>query len=271
MLTLAPNLTQRPYQWTGWKAMQSLKQLITQYVEDADSYLVYGYDGPEIHLCSIWKGPVPEGVLASYSQEQNDADKADFEAHFKPTANWSLEKREKDGRQVMRISTATPGRLFRLRAIAFTTSAPASLHNDQPDETPYDDATVKEYDVNGALLTSDFSTAVKTVLDFESHNDYDLIGGWTEVDDSIHGTGLGQWSIAVLAAPDLPAAWGGCIDFVSEVDLAALQDRRLTTDGRASTTIKYDPVYHSGKLRFIIRHPAGVGVAGLRRVEVRAQ
>jgi len=258
-LSISQNLTQRSYQWTAWKGVKNVKSFSCQFDEDAETYTVYGYDGPEVHLCKIWKGAVPDGVLSVYSQEQNDADKADFETHYKDTANWPLEKREKDGRLVARISTATSGHLFRLRAYSFKTCNPSTLHNCKPDGSSYGDVTITEFDGNGDVITgSDFTASVKTYIDFEAQQDIELIGGWSEIDDSIHGSGMGAWYLSCIAAPDVPAQYGGCIDFISEADLGALQDKRIVTDGRSSALIKYDPTYHSGKIRIIIKHPAGV-------------
>jgi len=67
--------------------MYVLKGFAPQYHDDGTVYDIWGYDGPEIHLCTIWKDIVPESVIPAYSQGQNDSDKADFEANFKPFAN----------------------------------------------------------------------------------------------------------------------------------------------------------------------------------------
>jgi len=97
-LALAPHLTQRVYTWTNWKLQLATRQFRPQFDEDAESYLIYGYDGPEVHLCTIYRGAVPHGVLAEYSQEQNDIDRVDFEANYKGISNQRLELRTVDGR-----------------------------------------------------------------------------------------------------------------------------------------------------------------------------
>lgn len=96
-IVLAPNFTQRNYSWTGWKAVQFWKNLVTQFDDDGTIYTIYGYDGPEVHLCTIWKGAVPDGVVASYSQTQNDSDKSDFETNFKSLANSMIIPKATDG------------------------------------------------------------------------------------------------------------------------------------------------------------------------------
>ena len=78
--------------WSWFKPMIADKSFVVQYEEDGEVYLVYGYDPPEVCSCLIWKGVLPQGVVADgYSQVQNDADKADFEADFKPYANRSID------------------------------------------------------------------------------------------------------------------------------------------------------------------------------------
>ena len=85
---IAAHYTQRTYSWTDWKAVYASKRLLAQFDDDGLTYTIWGYDGPEVHLCSIWKGDVPHGIVeGGYAQEQNDADRADFEANVKPAGN----------------------------------------------------------------------------------------------------------------------------------------------------------------------------------------
>jgi hypothetical protein len=85
-------MPQRANYWTWFKPLIAYKSIVVQYEEDANTYLVYGYDVPEVLSCTIWKGSLPSSVIAGgYSQAQNDADKADFEANFKPYANRSID------------------------------------------------------------------------------------------------------------------------------------------------------------------------------------
>lgn len=88
-------LTVRESRWTVWKTVQSVKTLVTQYEDDNNTYTIWGYDGPEVHVCQIFKGSVPESALSAYSQEQNDSDRTDFETHYLSTANASLDSKIK--------------------------------------------------------------------------------------------------------------------------------------------------------------------------------
>jgi hypothetical protein len=83
---------QRSGNWAWFKPLITSKTIKVQYEEDDNTYLIYGYDIPEVLTCTLWKGTVPSSVIDSgYSQATNDADKAAFEASFKPYANRSID------------------------------------------------------------------------------------------------------------------------------------------------------------------------------------
>jgi hypothetical protein len=78
------------------------KALLTQFTEAAGSYTIFAYDIPLVYLCTIWKGEVPHGVVSGgYSQAQNDADRAEFEADWKESSNKALQAHEIDGRAIV--------------------------------------------------------------------------------------------------------------------------------------------------------------------------
>jgi len=86
------NMPQRSGNWAWFKPLIASKTVKVQFDEDADSYLIYGYDIPEVLVCTIWKGAVPEGVVSGgYAQATNDANKTDFETNFKPYSNRSID------------------------------------------------------------------------------------------------------------------------------------------------------------------------------------
>lgn len=82
--------TQKYYRWTNWKTILVAKALVYQYDDDGTIYTIYGYDGPEVHVTSIYKGTVPYAVVNGYSQAQNDSDKSDFETNYLAGANLPL-------------------------------------------------------------------------------------------------------------------------------------------------------------------------------------
>jgi hypothetical protein len=234
-----------------------------QYDDDGAIYTVYFYDGPEVHLCTIWKDVVPDGILGcGYSQAQNDSDKSDFETNYKPTANTAITKRAADGRMVSVHSIVKYTKNFSLRAFSFQTSTPSSMHNCSP-TAAMGDVTMKCYDGSGTDVTSSPSTAVKTVLDLEPSFLYEVIGGWVDIPDAsrtaIATDGPQTWYMSAIGVPDVPGAYGGSIPFVHEVDLALIPtgSSHVVSDGRATSLMIPNGTYHTGKLRWIVKHPTG--------------
>jgi hypothetical protein len=88
MVSIAPQFTQHSCRWTDWKVIYEIKHFIHQFEDDGTVYTIWGYDGPEVYLCNIWKETLPYSIADSgYTQEQNDLDKVDFETNFKAVSN----------------------------------------------------------------------------------------------------------------------------------------------------------------------------------------
>lgn len=97
---IAPPYTNRQYFWTDWKAMWTSKGGVPQYDDDGTIYEIWFYDGPEVHVCTIWKGSVPSSILSSYTQVQNDADKSDFETNYKAGFNKRISRTDNWGNPI---------------------------------------------------------------------------------------------------------------------------------------------------------------------------
>lgn len=105
-VTIAAQHTKRSYFWAAWKDIASTRSNHVQFDDDGSRYLIWLYDGPEVLLCTIWKTTVPDFVVrGGYTQDQNDADKADFEANFKPTANSAVVVKDALGRPITSLSS----------------------------------------------------------------------------------------------------------------------------------------------------------------------
>jgi hypothetical protein len=103
-VTLSTTYTQRQHWWSTMKVLATGKIMSMQYEDEGAHYTIWGYDGPEVHMCTIWKGTVPEGLSTSfggadpvYPQATNDADLADFEANYKANLNKALVKKNQIG------------------------------------------------------------------------------------------------------------------------------------------------------------------------------
>ncbi len=90
-VSIGPQYTIRNYRWTQWKTIKTAKSLIHQYDDDGVVYTIWGYDGPEVHICTIFKNEVPYNIInEGYSQSQNNSDKTDFETNYLSSANATL-------------------------------------------------------------------------------------------------------------------------------------------------------------------------------------
>lgn len=258
MIAISPSFTQREYKWTAWKAILSKKYLVTQYDEDVDRYLIYGYDGPEVHLCFIYKGEVPESVVNSgYSQVQNDADKTDFETNYKAAANAMLVPKDSDGSSLARGKVTKSGWHYQLHCIEFSTSKRAITHSTHEDESAINFSVMKAYKEDGSEITDDaeLNQAVKTTLTWEPTHTYDILGA--KFYQLVQPTeNIRMYS---GAAAHIPAAYGGNKRFVTGgFNLKFLPpEAGLDIDGRAPKTVYYDSVNHSGSFTMIFKHPAG--------------
>lgn len=154
-ITISNQLTQRFYTWTNWKVILSTKSGIHQYDDDGYIYTIYFYDGPEVHLCTIWKVTVPDGIIdGGYSQGQNDSDKLDFETNYKPFSNKPLVPKSAI---TLGYTTSTGSALTVIRATAYTeqtTNAQRSIVSSSVDDTSAGTGarTVKIYYYDQTLL-----------------------------------------------------------------------------------------------------------------------
>ena len=247
--------------WTDFKTLVASKGLLHQFVEDDNSVTPFAIDGNVAYKTFLVKAPESDvfPFTADYDKAANDADLADFEASFRASANRTLDPRASDGRLTVRDSTANRMANFKLRAISFITASTTGLHNVSPiTDADYGDVAVKLYDAAGALTTNE-SLAVKTVVDFEPHYDYEIIGGFIDLPSTLKDGTTNQWFISAVGVPDYPPAYFGQVDFVSEVNLEAVTNQRVISDGRAVSYMPYNyggnP--HTNLLRFTVKHPAG--------------
>lgn len=247
--------------WADFKSFVASKGLLHQFVEDSDTLTAFAIDGNVAYKAFLVKAPESNvyPFTPDYDKAANDADLAEFEASFRATGNRTLDPRASDGRLTVRQSTANRMGNFKLRAVTFVTAKSGSLHNVSPiTDADYGDVTVKLYDALGALTTNE-ADAVKTVVDFEPHYDYEIIGGFIDLPAELKGGATNQWYISAVGVPDYPPAYFGQVDFASEVNLEAVTNQRIISDGRAVSFMPYNyggnP--HTNLMRFTVKHPAG--------------
>lgn len=274
-LQIGSQYTQRIYRWTAWKAVYAVKGLPYQYEDDGLMYTIWTYDGPEVHICQIWKGTIPDAIVSNYDQATNDADKADFEASYKSLGNTTLSQIDTDGAQVVRIKAAKRGWSFWSVPVEITTSTLlGSLFCQDSSATNIPWISCKIYDGNNAeittagLLNANLNQCVKTVIDLEPTFNFEIIGGSLRI-NSNPSQDVRLW---LVAAPDIPVNMGGSKEFASGINLKFLAaDNSWEVDGRVTKAVTYDPTYHSGKIRIILKHPAGLQVNMMFVVELYRQ
>lgn len=260
-IALAPQYTQRNYTWTAWKAVYAVKGSLFQYDEDAILYTIWSYDGPDVHVCQIYKGEVPYTATGSYSQNQNDTDKTDFETNYKPSGNQSLYQSDTDGAQIVRQKAAKKGWTFWAVPVEITTSTlGGSMYCKDVAGIDIPGLSCKIYNGSDQEITTaglaniNLLTCVKTIIDFEPTFDYEIIGGALRI-NSNPAQDVRLW---IIGAPDIPAQYGGSKEFASGVNLKFVSsDGEFSVDGRVTKFIKYSASTHSGKLRILLKHPAG--------------
>ena len=248
-ITLAPQYTQREYRWTGFKAVAASHNLLVQYdAGDPDVYVVWGYDGPEVHLCTLWRTEVPPSVVAAgYTQAQNDADRAEFEAGYQAGANKSLAPTNADG---IPLDSAEP---------RLGTEVLYATHNFS-DKTTWFGESVR---VDGEVATDDgagtiWSLAHAFVIDMTHGKTFDeaqyVLDQQAENPSEPHGYAVVVKVDGNLQAERAPfAASGG--DY--EVDYAA--GNIVFFASQAGSTVTVDYSYATGSM-FLIKPDDGTDI-----------
>ena len=102
-VNFSSSYTQRQYYYTDWKNAHASRGGVPQSDSSDGVYQkVWFYDGPEIHYCQMWM----DGYAVTdpnYSQAQNDADLADYNANMASQCNLAIEQKLSDGR--IRVSS----------------------------------------------------------------------------------------------------------------------------------------------------------------------
>lgn len=235
--------------WTVIKEFVDNKNLSIQWFDDGTTYFLKAFDGYFWLECLLNKNNLNNDIL-------------EFESTYKALGNESFS--DIDGIPFMRLKTAKKGWTFWAVPIEITTSTlSGSVYSKNADDTDIPGITCKIYNSNdeeittAGLLNANLNTCVKTVMDFEPSFDYEMIGGALRV-NSNPSQDVRLW---VIGAPDIAAEYGGSKEFASGINLKFMAtDDVLEIDGRVTKYISYNSSTHEGKLRVLIKHPAGTQV-----------
>lgn len=182
-----------------------------------------------------------------------------------------------EGRQLMRAVVTAPSWHYSPRSLDFYTSKYKSLYNRSHygdgtiDGAPdMGDAYMSFFEASGAEIIKgetesdeDYqvriaSLCTKTTVTFESLYDIDVFGAKM----MIKNPPAERAYVWAIAAPDVPTEYGGNIVFMGGgMNLSFFADKSCVEyDGKTSSVIRYDPVYHSGKILVMAKHEAGAQI-----------
>lgn len=249
-------------EWLDFKNFLDIKLVSPQYIELSDRFIIHAFDGPFELECELIKNV----------SDTSDLD--DWNTNYKSNGNRTIDDpRDSDGSRITRTKTTQTGWHYEPRALDFFTAKLKSLYNrkddgnDIDDGTDYGDAITKYYNNSGAqLIQGEAETdaafqirldgfCVKTVVDWQSTYNFDIIGGKLH----IKNTPLSRAYIWCTIAPDIPAYLGGSVPyFAGGFNLSFFYDGQTHDfNGRGTKSFAYDPVYNSNKIRFIVKHAVG--------------
>jgi len=232
---------------------------LTQEIQASAIVTALDYISTASGTCSIWfkaalssgDETILDGLVAAHSGESL--------AQPPQAVTLSGVKQELDGRISVRTTAVITAKNFQLKVFSFVPGDPSSLHDKKVSGTSMVNAntvTMTCYD-GSDTVTTDPASAVKTVLDYEPSWDYEVISGKLVTPEVIRTGTTEQWFVAVIAVPDIPAIYGGSIQFVTPVNLEVLGDGYVVSDGRAAKYLTYNATYHTNKIRWIFWHPTG--------------
>lgn len=230
--------------WDELKSFYSLnsKTSLLNYIDLAKYYLV---------ICEFRQIKLHTKLF------KNQDETTDFETNFKALCN-------KNEAERVRITTNRLGRKLHDRYITFTTSKLDSIDNTDYNEINYGDITyaMKKVEIidniRTVTTTTNESECKETWLDFEPPYDIEISAGYVTVPQDLAGSDDNAWEIHVVGAPDIPQAYGGSIHFIANPRLKWNRGQVLFLDATLNPAeIPYHPTMHTGKIRFIIKHPVG--------------
>lgn len=237
-------------EWSLFKQFVDSRSLSVQWIDLDKKYFLKAYDG----VFSI------ESEVDKYPTDTTEL--TDFETNYKPLGNQRLSQFDTDGANIMRLKAAKKGWSFWAIPIEFTTSLLSSnIYCKDSSGTDIPGITYKIYDAGGVQITVpglaniNLAACTKTVIDFEPAFDYEIIGGALR----IHSNPAQDVRLWIVGAPDIPAIYGGSKEFASGINLKFMApDASFEIDGRVTKFLTYDATTHQGKMRIIIKHPAGL-------------
>lgn len=178
------------------------------------------------------------------------ADASDFEVNYKGMCN------KKEALRT-RITTCEVGRSYQARFMQFITSNLTNPNKDHKDN-PLTDFSLKCIKkVEGEYVECTPTEATETWVEWEPSFHYEIIGGDLYM-PSVLPVDEDAWKMYVIAVPDIPEEYGGNKQFISNCAIKWHKGAVLNVDCSLNPKeLQYNSIYHTNKLRLIIKHPQG--------------
>lgn len=232
--------------WHRLKSIQGVKAELIQFVDKITYYDIWVNVNNEKVSCIIKK------------RNPRRKDQIDFEDNYKDNTNKSLTSVDSEGSKLSRTKITKTGWSFHMNGVQFVTSTLDSVYNKDDKGNDLGFATMTLYDDQDVEITNQATadtSCVKTVIDWEPSFDYEIIGGSIKMAQQT----TEDVYMYCIGVPDIPAQLGGSKEFICCVNMKFIDSHAsLKADGRTSKTLKYDPVYHTNKMRLIITHNPGI-------------
>lgn len=229
--------------WATMKSFVDIRGVSPQFVDEGGIYNIRAADD--------------YFLLATVIIKDSGTDQVDFETNYLSKSNKTLIPKDLESSALIRNKVSPIGWTYQHHSFEFSTSTIGSLNHKKFDLTDFGFCTLKFYkDESGTECTDQTdadSTCIKTVIDWEPTHDFELIGGVANW-ESVLNSEVFLW---VVGVPNIPYAYGGTKEMISNCSLKHFLNREIGIDGRATKRLNYSASYHTNKLRFIFRHPAG--------------
>lgn len=174
-----------------------------------------------------------------------------------------LNARDASGKLLSRGASTVDGWHYQPHWVEWKTADFGSLYNKKIDlttlvESDLGFSTIKFYDASGVEVTDAAYEAdiITTVVDFMPTHDYEVFGAKV-FQNTKPASNVRLW---VIAAPDIPSAYGGQILFgQGGINMFLLgEGNGADTDGKTAKLVQYNSGVGSNKFRFVVKHGAGV-------------
>lgn len=243
----------RELPWTAFKAFLNATgaKLIGHDIND--HYFLYGIASGIAFECRIYK--------------DDNADQSDFEENYLSSMNESIEKRDSDNTPMFRLKMAAEGSKYLSDWFEFETSVSGALVHDKHDGTKLNWCTEAFYTSGGVKITDESAVsgeAVESWFTYEPPTSYEIIGGqlhWTDdMDVDVRCFAIG--------VPDVPAAYGGSVEFLRNLNMRLITGKRYWQDGRVAKLMNFHAQNHTGKFLFKFKHPVGYKLKAQLSMEI---